>query len=59
MKLKELTLTSDLPNTCRNTQTNLIYLNARSLKSVTSDVNEIRDFKSLIELNDSVIFGIT
>ena len=52
-------LTSDLSNTCRNTQTNLIYLNARSLKSVTSNVNKIRDFNALIELSDSDIFGIT
>ena len=43
--------------TCRNTHTNLIYLNARSLKSVTYDVNKIRD--ALIELTDSDIFGIT
>ena len=48
-----------MSNTCRNTQTNLIYLNARSLKSVTSNVNKIRDFNALIELSDSDIFGIT
>ena len=40
-------LTSDLSNTCR------------SLKSVTSYANKIRDFNALIELSDSDIFGIT
>ena len=49
-------LASDVSNTCRNTQTNLIYLKARSLKSVTSDVNKIRDFNALIGLGDSDIF---
>ena len=48
-----------MSDTCRNTQTNLIYLNARSLKSVTSNVNKIRDFNAPIELSDSDIFGIT
>ena len=38
---------------------NIIHLNARSLKSVTSNVNEIRNFNALIELSDSDIFGIT
>ena len=48
-----------MSNTCRNIHTNLIFFNARSLKSVTSDVNKIRDFYALIELSDSDIFGIT
>ena len=48
-----------MSNTCRNTQTNLIYHNADSLKSVTSDLNEIRDFNALIELGDSDIFRKT
>ena len=36
-----------------------MYLNARSLKSVTTNVNKVRDFSALIELSQSDIYGIT
>ena len=36
-----------------------MYLKARSLKSVTTNVNKVRDFSALIELSQSDIYGIT
>ena len=36
-----------------------MYLNARSLKSVTTNVNKVRDFSAFIELSQSDIYGIT
>ena len=32
----------------QNNKTNIMYLNARSLKSVTTNVNKVRDFSALI-----------
>ena len=43
----------------QNNQTNIMYLNARSLKSVTTNVNKVRDFSALIQLSQSYIYGIT
>ena len=43
----------------QNNETNIMYLNARSLKSVTTNVNKVRDFSAFIELSQSDIYGIT
>ena len=43
----------------QNNQTNIMYLNARSLKSVTTNLNKVRDFSAFIELSQSDIYGIT
>ena len=36
-----------------------MYLIAFSLKSVTTNVNKVRDFSALIKLSQSDIYGIT
>ena len=43
----------------QNNQTNIMYLNDRSLKSVTTNVNKVRVFSALIKLSQSDIYGIT
>ena len=50
---------TDSSKSKQNNQTKIMYLNARSLKSVTTNVNKVRDFSALIELSESDIYGIT
>ena len=50
---------TDSSKSKQNNLTNIMYLNARSLKSVTTNVNKVRDFSALIELSQSDIYGIT